>query len=139
MRKLQSVLMILVLSLAFIPAANAKDYDYSSKASNGTTSVDLVDAATNYSIVVKSVFIVNSSSTNGYSVKLCDGACSSSNFIVLPAPKAEDSSVGGAIAIGGEGGIGFDTSKSTKLSFSCATNCSTNVQVSVTYELEPRR
>ncbi len=102
-------------------------------ASNGTTSVTLIDAVTNYSIVVDAISVVNTNATTGFTVYLCDAACSTSNWIPIPAPTAltAGGGVGGALV----GGLNFSTTKSALLAFKCATDCTTTVNVGVTYHL----
>jgi hypothetical protein len=105
-------------------------------ASNGTTDVTLKALVANNSIVVEGVSIINSSTTNDFVIHLCDGACSTSNWIALPAPGGTAANRIGAMVAAP---LGFTTTVGTALNFACATDCSTSVTVSVTYRLIERQ
>jgi hypothetical protein len=110
-----------------IPATNYN----TTHASNGVTSVTIVSAVTNYSIVVDAISIVNSNTATGHIINLCDGACSTSNWMPFPAPSGGTTNIGGAVL----GGLKFATTKSALLAFNCQDACTTDVQVGVTYHL----
>jgi hypothetical protein len=112
------------------PAANY-NLTVANKTSNGTTTVNAVAAVTNYSIVVDAISIVNTNATTGFVVYLCDGACSTANWIPLPAPTAL--TAGGGVSGAVIGGLNFSTTKSAQLDFKCATDCTSTVLVGVTY------
>ena len=109
-----------------VPASN-----YANIVSTGTTAETLLGASTSgQSIVVDGISAVNADSTNGWILHLCDGACSTSNWIAIPVPKASASGdFGGAVI----GGLNFSTASNALLGVVCSGACSTNVTVSITY------
>ena len=108
-----------------VPASN-----YAYLVSTGTTAGTLLAASTaGQSIVVDSVQITNADSTNGWIVHLCDGACSTANFLAFPVPKASASGdYSGVVSP-----LNFSTASNALLGIVCNGACSTNVTVSVTY------
>jgi hypothetical protein len=107
--------------------------NYVYKASNGTTDVLLLAANASYSFLVESVSVINANASAGYVVKLCDGACSTANYVAIPAPVAASSSYSGAVI----GGLKFNGTKNTALYFACTADCTTNISLSITYRLVP--
>lgn len=111
------------------PATN-----YATKASNGATDVALLAADANNSYLLESVVITNSSASGGWLVKICDGACSTANFVQIAVPIAAASSFTEAHI----GHLMMSGTKNTAVNFACTTDCSTTVQVSATYRKVPR-
>jgi hypothetical protein len=108
---------------------------YASAVSNGTSDVALVAAdASNY-IEVASILVTNLSTTNGSAVKVCDGACSTSNWIMIPAPSAQlaSNTSGGLFAF--PSGFAFrTTAKNHAINYTLNdAGPTTSITVSITY------
>jgi hypothetical protein len=103
--------------------------NYLKIASNGTSSVTLHAADANNSVVIDTFTVVNGDASNPYTVYLCDGACSTANWI----PFRVD-----ADRMSGGPNLKFSGTKNTIIAAKCATDCSTNLTFGITYHLVAR-
>jgi hypothetical protein len=107
---------------------------YVSAVANGTTDVALVAADANNFVEVGWISCTNTSATTGTAIKLCDGACSTSNWVMLPCPDARLSTASAGAVNAFPPNFAFRTSaKNHAVNFVTTGSLTTDVTVSAIY------